>query len=213
MSFDFEQILDAIEQDPQGIPSRILNAAIGQFAKGGLESARTQAIAAAARVAIGSLHFHFRDKKTLYEAACISASRSYGKLLAETLANTKPETPKTNAELIDSFVDAVVRLFTHQPNLARLLFYRFATVEPFGHTERHVNDMRVMQAMLTQQFEKCNSGAVDVQMLILLMYFATLLMFANSDVQTLFLGMSPDNSKFTERFRVFACGLLKAVLL
>ena len=48
---------------------RILHAAIGEFSEHGLAGARTNAIAAAARVNKALLYYYFRDKEALYIAA------------------------------------------------------------------------------------------------------------------------------------------------
>jgi AcrR family transcriptional regulator len=207
---DVERLLATVEAEPGGVVAKLLDAAVREFSAGGLSNARTQAIAQRAGVAIGTLHFHFKDKKTLYQVACAMASRAYREMLRVALVD-EDSAPGAGSP-IASFVSRSAAFLAQRPELARLLLFRFLTREDVGDSAQHLADMRVMQAALGARFATAGAGAVDVQLLILLAYFGSLAIFSASDVQEQFLGMAPTDPAFVERFGRFMHGLLDTQL-
>jgi TetR/AcrR family transcriptional regulator len=86
---------------PEQTRTAILNAAIIEFAGEGMEGARTDAIARAAKVNKALLYYYFKDKETLYGAALEAVFEGLTQRIAEVLARDLP--PR---ETICAFVGA-----------------------------------------------------------------------------------------------------------
>jgi TetR/AcrR family transcriptional regulator len=86
---------------PEQTRAAILNAAITEFAGEGMEGARTDAIARAAKVNKALLYYYFKDKETLYGAALEAVFEGLTQRIAEVLARDLP--PR---ETICAFVGA-----------------------------------------------------------------------------------------------------------
>ena len=75
---------------PEQTRAAILNAAIAEFAGEGVEGARTDAIARAAKVNKALLYYYFKDKETLYGAALESVFEGLTQRITEVLARDLP---------------------------------------------------------------------------------------------------------------------------
>jgi len=73
----------------KAIDDRLLDTAIEQFGRNGLEGASTRAIAAAAGTAMSSITYHYGGKKGLY----LAAARRIAEQIAERLAGTLQGAP------------------------------------------------------------------------------------------------------------------------
>lgn len=212
-TLDIDAALARAEAKPDGAAARLLDAALEEFAAG-MAAARTQSIAARAGVSVGSLHFHWRDKETLYEAVCRRGSRRYGAMLTAALTETVGGGGVPDGEvLIDRWVEASVALFAEKPALVKLLVHRFADDAPRSDRETHLADLRLMQQTLHLIFPRVARGEVDAPMTILFVYFATLVMFSGSDVQRAYLGVASDSHAFRARFVAYCRTLLRTALL
>src|SRR5437868_4934821 len=82
---------------PEETRSAILQAAIGEFAQEGISGARTDAIAASARVNKALLYYYFKDKETLYGAALDHVFSQLSSGMLEVLARDLPPGKKIRA--------------------------------------------------------------------------------------------------------------------
>ena len=71
------------------IDDRLLNTAIDQFGRQGLEGASTRAIAAAAKTAMSSITYHYGGKEGLYRAAAQYIGAQIAARFASVLAETR----------------------------------------------------------------------------------------------------------------------------
>jgi TetR/AcrR family transcriptional regulator len=79
---------------PEQTRAAILQAAVREFATHGLAGARTDAIAAEARVNKALLYYYFKDKETLYGAALDHAFGQQGAAMLEVLQRELPPKQK-----------------------------------------------------------------------------------------------------------------------
>jgi TetR/AcrR family transcriptional regulator len=79
---------------PEQTRAAILKAAIDEFAREGVEGARTDAIARAAKVNKALLYYYFKDKETLYGAALDAVFAGLTERIAEVLAQDLPPQAK-----------------------------------------------------------------------------------------------------------------------
>lgn len=203
---DLDALLDESEAVPDGVRARVLRAAVREFSRVGLDAARTHAIAHEAGVASGSLHFHWRDKKTLFEAACLWASRRYTATLSAAFSRATPSDP---AAMARHFVEAMAKLLAEEPCIPQLLLHRFTKQTELLPSDRHVADMKMTEEMLRSLYP---NAKIDIQLLILTVYFGTLTMFYEPLVQTEYLGQSTKDAAFVARYRDFMTMLLARCL-
>jgi TetR/AcrR family transcriptional regulator len=79
---------------PEQTRAAILNAAITEFAHEGVDGARTDAIARAAKVNKALLYYYFKDKETLYGAALDAVFEGLTQRVLEVLARDLPPREK-----------------------------------------------------------------------------------------------------------------------
>src|SRR5256885_2532421 len=82
---------------PEESRSAILNAAVTEFSRCGVDGARTDAIARAAKVNKALLYYYFKDKETLYGAALEAVFEGLTQRVAEVLARDLPPREKIRA--------------------------------------------------------------------------------------------------------------------
>src|SRR3954447_768260 len=79
---------------PSSVPSiddRLLDTAIDQFGRRGIEGASTRAIAAAAGTTMSSITYHYGGKQGLYLAAARHIADQMGKRMAPALAGSETQ--------------------------------------------------------------------------------------------------------------------------
>jgi TetR/AcrR family transcriptional regulator len=91
---------------PEQSRAAILQAAIREFAQRGIAGARTDAIAAAAKVNKALLYYYFEDKETLYGAALDHAFGQMGDYLLGVLDRNLPPREKVSA-YVGSYFDYI----------------------------------------------------------------------------------------------------------
>src|SRR5690349_13945425 len=75
-----------MQSSAPSIDDRLLDTAIDQFGRKGIEGASTRAIAAAAKTAMSSITYHYGGKEGLYLAAAHRIAEQISKRFATTLA-------------------------------------------------------------------------------------------------------------------------------
>lgn len=111
--------VDTASNDPIAAQARILSAARREFIERGLGGARMRAIAIEAKVNSALLHYYFRNKQNLYEAALIDTVASvWGQLKFQTLPNS---TPSELPDLLRGMMRLYLRNVLGQPDFARFM--------------------------------------------------------------------------------------------
>lgn len=103
---------------------RILEAARAEFIEKGLGGARMQAIADRAGINKALLHYHFRDKDGLHQAALKSVIATVSGRIVDVLP--EPGTPDTPEEAIRLMVRTYMRVLRDNPQIVSLVLRELA---------------------------------------------------------------------------------------
>lgn len=114
--------LDKARKDPESMKARILAAARGVFGEYGFHGTTTRMIAKKVGIDISTLHYHWGDKKDLYEAVILDMNRDLGRELseAEKSIHGRPLGERLNIAI------AIMTdyLFAH-PEISNLVLHRY----------------------------------------------------------------------------------------
>ena len=211
--FDVDAALDRIETDPECTAALLFAEAEQQFAERGFESTTVRGIADAVGVNVSTLHFHWPSKQLLYRAVMWSFARQYRAYALRLAAELQKGPPRE--QLLDSFVDWTIELQTSRPAIARLLLRRYSGVRVPGDDdlEWRVEEMQLMSGALGT-FAPVADGALDPMLFVLSVFFFSLVIFSESDVQKQLLGGSLySDGALRERLKRFTRHWFKRMLL
>lgn len=137
---------------PEETRAAILQAAIGEFAQEGISGARTDAIAASARVNKALLYYYFKDKETLYGAALDHVFSQLSSGMLEILARDLPPGKKIRA-YVGAYFDFIAG-HTHYRSLVQREMMRA------GHGSPHMQRMakRYFQPLFMKLGEVIRAG-------------------------------------------------------
>ena len=123
-----ESPLEKARKDPESMKARILIAARKIFGEYGFHGTTTRMIAQEVGIDISTLHYHWGEKKDLYEAVILDINKDLGQSLidVEKIIHGRPLAERL-AIAIDIMTD---HLFEH-PEISNLILFRY-----FGKT-RH----------------------------------------------------------------------------
>ena len=114
--------LEKARKDPESMKARILAAARGVFGEYGFHGTTTRMIAKKVGIDISTLHYHWGDKKDLYEAVILDMNRDLGRELseAEKSIHGRPLGERLNIAI------AIMTdyLFAH-PEISNLVLHRY----------------------------------------------------------------------------------------
>ena len=117
------------------IDNRLLETAIDQFGRNGLEGASTRAIAAAAGTTMSSITYHYGSKQGLYLAAARHIADQMGERMAPALAESEArsrdgEGPDAALSAILAIIDRFVEMMVHPESAAWARFIVREQMEP-----------------------------------------------------------------------------------
>jgi TetR/AcrR family transcriptional regulator, regulator of cefoperazone and chloramphenicol sensitivity len=123
---------------PSGVPSiddRLLDTAIDQFGRNGIEGASTRAIAAAAGTTMSSLTYHYGSKQGLYLAAARHIAKQLGERMAPALAASETQGregqgPDAALTAVLTIIDRFVEVMVHPESAAWARFIVREQMEP-----------------------------------------------------------------------------------
>jgi AcrR family transcriptional regulator len=123
---------------PSGVPSidgRLLDIAIDQFGRSGLEGASTRAIATAAGTTMSSITYHYGSKQGLYLAAARHIADQMGERRAPALAASETQSrgaegPEAAMTALLTIVDRFVVVMVHPESAAWARFIVREQMEP-----------------------------------------------------------------------------------
>jgi AcrR family transcriptional regulator len=206
--FDLDAALARVAAEPAGTPAVLLREAERLFAERGFEGVRMRDVARAAGVNISTLHFHWRDKATLYYAVGTRYGNAVLGFVAELARDAGRGEPRIG-ELLDRWIDWSVDFLVAHPLLARMYLRRMLDGAPLpgmDGADRAIADMRFARAA----FERRLAGQVALsgeQALIFMftVVYSAVMTFIDSDVQQALLGGSVYRSaELRERLKDFA---------
>jgi AcrR family transcriptional regulator len=123
---------------PSSVPSiddRLLDTAIDQFGRKGIEGASTRAIAAAAGTTMSSITYHYGSKQGLYLAAARHIADQIGERMAPALATSvtqsrEGEGPDAALKALLTIIDRFVEMMVHPESAAWARFIVREQMEP-----------------------------------------------------------------------------------
>jgi AcrR family transcriptional regulator len=118
--------LEKARQDPESMKARILDAARRIFGEYGYHGTTTRMIAQEVGIDISTLHYHWGDKKDLYEAVVLDINKDLGQSLrnVEKMVHGRPL-----AERLAISIDTMTDFLFEHPEIPNLILLRY-----FGRT-------------------------------------------------------------------------------
>jgi AcrR family transcriptional regulator len=200
-AFDFETALERAAADPRGTPALLLRAASRLFAERGFDAVRTREVAAAARVNVATLHFHWRDKATLYQAALRNCDRQFVAFFTS-LEKESAQREMTLEEQIDRWIEFTFDFLDSHPDAARLRLRTMVQGSPKdvpGDVAREVTLLRFVASVVESRMARPNTG--EAILVVLLVLVGGMYLVTDSPVQRELLGGSVERDP-TLRARV-----------
>jgi AcrR family transcriptional regulator len=212
-TFDFETALERADAEPRGTPALLLRAAARLFAERGFDAVRTREVAAAARVNVATLHFHWRDKVTLYQAVLRDCDRSVLAFFAS-LEKASSQREISLDEQIESWIQFSFEFMTRHPEAARLRLRWFVQGSPPGVPDdlaREVGLLRYVAGVVESRMARPSRD--ESMLIVLLVLIAGLFVFSDSSAQRELLGGSlARDPELRGRVAAFARDLLRRLL-
>lgn len=129
-----ETTLEKARRDPESMKARILTVARRLFGQYGFHGTTTRMIAQEVGIDISTLHYHWGEKKDLYEAVILDINNDLGRKLVE-VERTIHGRPL--AERMAVAIDAMTDYLFQYPEISNLILFRY-----FART-RDVLDVKV----------------------------------------------------------------------
>ena len=210
--FDLETALDRAEQNPGQTPARLLREAESLFARHGFEGVRTRDVAIAAEVNISTLHFHWKNKSTLYEAVC----RWHARLVRAALERASEEVVpnvRPGQKQIESWIDQVVLLLTQHPSIAPLALQSVSDQSPPELPSLLQHDVALFRYVEQKVEETMKKGDSDPSFSMLSVFYFVIVAFGDSSLQRAALGGSLlEEPEIQDRFKRFLSRLVMGLL-
>lgn len=188
--FDFESALDRVAAEPRSTPASLLRHAARLFSERGFEGVRTREVAAAARVNVATLHFHWRDKATLYQAVQRDVERKVLDFIRG-LDKQEAQGQLSLEEAIERWIRWSLDFLAQHPHLGRLQLRWFLE----GSDPRRPRDvahgaapLRFIATVLASRMPP--GRAENATLIVLLMTAAGLVVMSDSPTQQALLGGS-----------------------
>jgi AcrR family transcriptional regulator len=210
--FDLEAALDRAGQNPGQTPARLLREAESLFARRGFDGVRTRDVASAAEVNISTLHFHWKDKGTLYEAVCRWHARllraAVERATEKILPNVRPDEKQ-----LESWIDQMVLLLTQYPAIAPLALQSVSDQAPPELPSLFQHDVALFRYVEQEVGKRMNEGGSDPSFSILSVFYFVIVAFGDPSLQRAFLGGSLlEEPELQDRFKRFLIRLLMSLL-
>jgi AcrR family transcriptional regulator len=210
--FDLETALDRAERSPHETPARLLHEAETLFAQHGFEGVRTRDVANAAEVNISTLHFHWKNKGTLYEAVC----RSHARLLRvaiERATETMLPGVRPSQQQIESWIDQMLNLLTEHPAIAPLALQSVSDQTPPELPSLFQHDVALFRYVEQEIGKSMSEGDTDPSFSILSVFYFVIVAFGDSSLQRAVLGGSLlEDPELQCRLKRFLSRLLMSML-
>jgi len=211
-NFDLEAPLDRVEQNPNHTPARLLREAESLFAKHGCEGVRTRDVSNAAEVNSSTLHFHWKNKGTLYEAVCRQHARIGRAALSRVALNLDPSV-RPDQEQIESWIDEAISLFAQHPAMAPLALQSVSDQAPPELPSLFQHDVALFRLGEQSLGKLMNKTDGDPMFSILAVFYFVIVAFGDSSLQRAALGGSIlHESEVQERFKRFLTRLMMSLL-
>lgn len=209
---DLEGAVARAEREPAGSAARILRCAEGLFAERGFDGVTTREVASAAGVNVATLHFHWSDKRTLYEAVCRLQARQILRFVEEADRATAGE-PRPPAERIARWVERTLDLLIENPAIARLAWQSVSGQSPPDLPTLLQHDLDVVRSLQSRIRAALGGGRPDADLVVIALFYVGIGVASDSPLQRAVLGSSVSRSpELRRRLSGFARRLVLRLL-
>lgn len=191
--------------------ARVLDAAKEEFALHGLNGARMQAIADRADLPKANIHYHFKNKNSLYFAVLDNILDSWNNFFDDVSVDDDP------AVALDQFIRQKIRLSFEDPTASRLFANEIIQGAPYlsDYLKQTMRPWVKQRAAIIQSWMDLGKMPATDPVLLIFMIWATTQHYADFQVQVLsILGKSQydqntqkDIADFASRTLLMGCGL------
>lgn len=214
--FDMETALDRAWAEPASTLAILLARAEELFAQRGFEGVTIRDIAGAAGVNVSTLHFHWKDKLTLFEAVCRNHDRYFWDFLRR-MNREAEQRPLGLDEEIERYVDWSVDFLVEHPSVARITLQYLSEGGPLARSRsfmfHNVGTYRLVAGEIERRLAPEAKSRVDPMLLIFLVFFGGAAVFADSPLQRELLGGSVyENPEIQKRVKRYGRELLRQLL-
>jgi AcrR family transcriptional regulator len=203
-SNDLDAALDRAERESGGSPARILRCAEKLFAARGFDGVTTRDVATAAGVNISTLHFHWTNKRTLYEAVCRLQARQLLRFVERSdLTNEHAE--GTATDRVARWVDGGLGLLIENPAIAPLAWQSVSGQAAPDLPTLLLHDVGVFRQLQSEIDEATGAGEDgDAPLLLLALFYFAVGVFSDSSLQRAVLeGSVHESPELQQRIRRF----------
>jgi AcrR family transcriptional regulator len=210
---DLEARLDRVELEPAGSAARILGRAEQLFAARGFDGVTTRDVAAAAGVNISTLHFHWSDKRTLYEAVCRLQARHLLRFFEPTGRRAAHEEP-ASVDRAERWVERSLELLIENPAIARLAWQSVSGQSAPDLPTLLKHDVAVFRRLQSEISKTIGPGGErEAALALLALFYFGVGLFSDSDLQRALLGGSVyEDAELQGQVKDFARRLTRAIL-
>lgn len=205
---DFDAMLDRIDAEPCSSAALILRCAEVLFSDKGFKAVTTRDIAKASNKNVSTIHFHWRNKRTLYEAVCRMHSRQLLAFVSQTeaaIANSTLAAPQA----LEQWIDKTLNLLINNPAIAKMASQNMSVQNEPEIASLFQHEIQVLARF--QQYLSALLSPTDEKTkqlrLFNLLYF-TIGIFTDSTLQQATLGGSIyEQPELQQHFKTFAKNL------
>lgn len=206
---DLESRLDRAELEPGSSAARLLGCAEELFAARGFDGITTRDVAAAAGVNISTLHFHWVNKKTLYEAVCRLQARQLIRFLEQPPPPPSEEDKlapsHSRSDRMERWVDRSILFLSEHPAIARMAWQSVS-----GQSAPDLPTLLRHDVAFFRRFESVLADGLtpgrkrDARLVLLLLFYFVVGIFSDSELQRVLLeGSVYGSPELREQLREF----------
>ena len=211
---EFESALIRVEAEPDSSAALILKCAETLFSNKGFEAVTTRDIAKASGKNISTIHFHWLNKKTLYEAVYRIHSRQLLTFVMETEAAIA-DSGLVSTQAVEQWVDKTIDLLIDNPAIAKLAWQSVSRQNTPEIPTLFQHDLQVFARF--QNYLSTLLGAADDtnmgQLRLYALFYFIIGIFVNSSLQQATLGGSIyEQPELQQKLKTFSKNLALGLL-
>lgn len=212
--FNLETALDQAAASPESRRALVLKEAEDLFAARGYDRVTVREVAGAAGVNVATLHLHWKNKATLYEAVC----RLHARYLLGFLARSQQDVTEDLSipDRIARLVDPLFDLFLRRPAVAPMALESLSGQAPTDLPTLFQHDVAIFEGVAAEIAKLIPPGRareVDPMLVLLNTFYFCTVAFSDSSLQQALLGGSVYRSEAVqERMKGFVRQSLEGLL-
>lgn len=213
LEFDFETSLDRAQHEPETRRALLLREAERLFAAEGYDRVTVRGVAAAAGVNVATLHLHWKNKATLYEAVCRLHARHLLALVSEIVSQASD---LDTGKQVDLLIDNLVALFARHPAIAPMAVESFSGQAPPSLATLFNHDVHVVSLVedrIRERMSRERAREFEPVLVLFSGLYVAITLFCDSPIQRALLGGSVyEDAEVRERAARFLRGAMRALI-